>query len=140
MLIRDGRIRPEELVTHLEGARVFSHFHGEEITLEHEVVMIAPDEHGGCPYLARFPHACRIHRHAPVQCLAQQCWDTSASERLMRRPGLTRLEVIPVGHPARRLVEEQMAGGDVEALKARAREEAGEYAEALGFLFGVLPG
>ena len=134
--IRSGLLSPDRLVTHRVGARVYSHFHDREITLEREVVMVAPDERGTCPFLARNPGTCRIHRTVPVQCLAQQCWDTSASERLQRRAGLTRLDIIPRDHPARKLVEEQEAGGDLVELRARAREEALEYAEALDFLFG----
>jgi len=138
--IRSGLLSPGRLVTHLAGARVYSHFHGREITLEREVVMVAPDERGHCPYLARNPTMCRIHRTVPVQCLAQQCWDTSASERLQRRAGLTRLDIIPRDHPARGLVEEFEAGGELEELKERAEEEALEYADALEFLFGAKPG
>lgn len=135
-LLRSGRLSPHVLVTYRAGARVYSHFHGGEIALEHEVVAIAPDARGGCPYLAAHPTACRMHRDTPLQCQAQKCWDTAASEALQARPGLTRLEIIPRGHAARALVQLFEAGGDEAELRERAKKEAGEYALALDFLFG----
>lgn len=135
-LIRSGRLGLDRLVTHRAGTRVYSHYLDREVSLEREVVMIAPDERGGCPFLALHPTTCRIHRYLPVQCQAQQCWDTSAWEALQAKDGLMRLEIIPEGHPARALVEALEAGGNMAVLRERAAKEAGEYAGALDFLLG----
>ena len=136
-LIRSGRLALGRLVTHRVGARVFSHYLDREVTLEREVVMIASGEGGRCPFLSFNPTQCSIHRHLPVQCQAQQCWDTSASDELQMRPGLTRLDILLEGDPARALVEELEAGGDAAQLRARVKVEAPDYLGALDFLFGV---
>lgn len=103
---RDGA-RPlswRHLRTFRRGEEVFSHYEERRQTLQHECVIVAPAQAGGCPHHAR--HGCAIYDHRPTQCKAQKCWDTAASAKLVAGPGLTRLHLLPPEDPLREIIRE----------------------------------
>jgi len=108
-------LRWSQLHTFRRGEEVFSHYAEGRQLLQHECVIVAPAQAGGCPHHAR--HGCAIHDHRPVQCRAQKCWDTAASAKLEAGPGLTRLHLLPPKDPLREMIKEHDEQCDPRTLR-----------------------
>ena len=105
-LLRRGVVSRAQLRTVRAGEDVFSHWEGRRVVLEHEQVTVSPTRDRACRFWDRFSQRCTIHELRPLQCRAQQCWDTAEADRLASTPGLTRLDLLAAGDPLREAVVE----------------------------------
>jgi Fe-S-cluster containining protein len=117
-LFHAGDISFAHLRTLRAGEEVFSHWENRRTVLEHETVTIAPALPGNCPLLEGT--ACRVYDRRPAQCKAQKCWDTRDSDKMMKWPGLTRLDLVAEGDPLRGIITEH----DQACAPAKLREFA----------------
>jgi Fe-S-cluster containining protein len=118
VLFHAGDISFAHLRTLRAGEEVFSHWENRRTVLEHETVTIAPALPGNCPLLDGAK--CSVYDRRPAQCKAQKCWDTSDSDKMMRWPGLTRLDLVAEDDPLRGIITEH----DEACSPARLRELA----------------
>jgi len=93
-LLRANRIALDQLVTLRRGEPVQSQQADRPFFLLDERIKIR--EGTGtqeCVFLDSEQFACRIYQDRPVQCRAQACWDSSATQELAQQPYLTRRDL-----------------------------------------------
>lgn len=138
-LLRRGVLSPAQLRTVRAGEEVFSHLEGRRVVLRHEQVTVSPSPERACRFWAPGARRCNIHQQRPVQCRAQQCWDTAEADRLGETLGLTRLDLLDRQDAAREVLEEHERSCSPAALRELAGEAACDLeGDAAGALLELL--
>ncbi len=93
-LLRDNRIRSDQLFTLRHGEPVSSPFKDRVFPLEGERIKLRErPETRECIFFSDETDSCTIYADRPVQCRAQACWDPGPAMEAAKQPFLTRRDI-----------------------------------------------